>query len=42
MVSFAQEKIDKDGKVTDQKTRELIKQLLENLVAWTRRLTPPE
>ncbi len=42
MVSFAQEKIDKDGKVTDQKTRELIKQLLENLVAWTRRLTPPK
>ncbi len=38
MVTFAQEKIDKDGKVTDQKTRELIKQLLENLVAWTRRL----
>lgn len=42
MVSFAQEKVDKDGKVTDQKTRELIKQLLENLVAWTRRLTPPK
>ncbi len=39
MVPFAQEKIDKDGKVTDQKTRELIRQLLENLVAWTRRLT---
>src|SRR5208337_5667141 len=42
MVSFAQEKIDKDGRVTDQKTRELIRQLLENLVAWTRRLTPPK
>jgi chromate reductase len=40
MVSFAQEKIDKDGKVTDQKTRELIRQLLEGLVTWTRRLTP--
>jgi len=40
MVSFAQEKIDKDGKVTDQRTRELIRQLLENLVSWTRRLTP--
>jgi chromate reductase len=39
MVSHAQEKIDKDGKVTDQTTRELIKQLLENLVAWTRRLS---
>ncbi len=40
MVSIAQEKIDKDGKVTDQKTRELIRKLLENLVAWTLRLTP--
>ncbi len=40
MVSFAQEKIDKDGKVTDQKTRELIRQLLESLVTWTRRLAP--
>jgi chromate reductase len=40
MVPFAQDKIDKDGRVTDQKTRELIKELLENLVAWTSRLTP--
>lgn len=38
MVPFAQERIDKDGRVTDQKTKELIKQLIENLVAWTRRL----
>jgi hypothetical protein len=38
MVPFAQEKIDKDGKVTDQKVREKIRELLENLVAWTRRL----
>jgi chromate reductase len=38
MVSFAQEKIDKEGKVTDQKTREKIRQLLEGLVAWTNRL----
>ncbi|HXX57048.1 MAG TPA: NAD(P)H-dependent oxidoreductase [Thermodesulfovibrionales bacterium] len=40
MVPFAHEKIDREGKVTDEKTRELIRQLLENLVAWTRRLTP--
>jgi len=39
MVPFAREKIDKDGKVTDQKTRELIRQLLESLVTWSRRLT---
>jgi chromate reductase len=39
MVSFAQEKIDNDGRVTDQKTREQIRKLLEGLVTWTRRLT---
>ena len=38
MVPFAQDKIDKDGKVTDVKTREKIRELLENLVTWTRRL----
>ena len=38
MVPFAQDKIDKDGKVADQKTRELIKKLLESLVEWTGRL----
>jgi chromate reductase len=36
MVSTAQEKIDANGRVTDQKTREKIKELLESLVAWTR------
>jgi chromate reductase len=38
MVPFAQDKIDKDGNVTDVKTREKIRELLENLVTWTRRL----
>lgn len=38
IVSMAQEKIDKDGKVTDAHTREKIKELLEALVAWTARL----
>ena len=38
MVSSANEKIDKDGRVTDAKTREKIRELLESLVAWTRRL----
>ena len=38
MVPFAQEKIDKEGKVTDPKTREKIRELLESLVAWTNRL----
>ena len=38
MVPFAQEKIDGNGRVTDQKTRDKIRELLESLVAWTRRL----
>jgi chromate reductase len=41
MVPFAQEKIDKDGRVTDQKTKEKVRELLESLVAWTRRLKGP-
>ena len=42
MVPFAQEKFDKDGKLTDPKTREKIGELLESLVAWTRRLRGSE
>jgi chromate reductase len=38
MVPFAPEKIDRDGKVTDPKTREMISELLQSLVAWTKRL----
>ncbi len=38
MVPFAQDKIDENGNVTDEKTREKIRELLQNLVAWTRRL----
>jgi chromate reductase len=38
MMPFAQEHIDKDGKVTDQDTRQLIRKLLEALVQWTRKL----
>jgi chromate reductase len=38
MVPFAQEKIDQNGRVTDQKTREKIKELLEALVSWTKKL----
>ena len=37
MVPFAHEKI-KDGKLIDQKTRDLVKQLLEGLVLWSARL----
>jgi chromate reductase len=38
MVPFAQEKIDQNGQVTDQKTREKIRELVEALVIWTRKL----
>lgn len=38
IVSFAQEKIDKDGKLTDEKTRGKIRELLESLIAWTIKL----
>ncbi len=37
-VTFAAEKIDDKGRVTDGKTREKIKELLGSLVAWTRKL----
>jgi len=38
MVPSAQDKVDQSGRVTDPKTREKIKELLEALVAWTRKL----
>jgi len=38
MVTFAPEKINENGRVTDETTRKFIRELLENLVAWTRRL----
>lgn len=38
MVPFAQDKIDDNGRLTDQKTREKIAELLEALVVWARRL----
>jgi chromate reductase len=38
IVPFASQKIDEDGRVTDETTREFIRELLENLVTWTRKL----
>jgi chromate reductase len=38
MVPFAADKIDDKGNVTDAKTREKIKELIESLVDWTKRL----
>ena len=37
MVSFAQDKVDSSGRLTDEKTKKKIKELLESLVTWTRR-----
>jgi chromate reductase len=37
MVPFAQDKVDGNGRVTDEKTRKKIKELVESLVAWTGR-----
>ena len=41
MVTFAPDKITEDGRVTDKKTLEKIRELLEALVAWTRKLQGP-
>ncbi len=38
MVTFAKDKIDKDGKLIDQKARDLIRQLLESLVDWAKKI----
>ncbi len=38
MVSFAQDKVDGEGRVTHENTRKKIKELLESLIAWTRRM----
>ena len=41
IVTYAQDKIDRDGRLTDKNTRDFIKQLLESLVSWTIRLRKP-
>jgi chromate reductase len=42
MLSFAGENVDKEGNLTNEETRKLIRQLLEELVRWTRKLTVPK
>ena len=37
-VSFAFQKFDDKGRLLDEKTKELIRELLDNLVAWAKRL----
>ena len=38
MVAFANKKVDENGNLTDETTQKLVKELLENLVAWTKKL----
>ena len=42
IVSYCEDKIDPSGRVTDGHTREKIRQLLQALVPWTRRLRAAE
>ena len=39
MIAKAAERFDADGNLTDEKAKDLIRQLLQDLVAWTRRLS---
>jgi len=38
LVTFANQKFDQNGTLTDEKTKELTKTLLDKLAAWTRKL----
>jgi len=38
MIPFAQDKVDGNGRVKDEKTRQKIRELLEGLVIWTKRM----
>lgn len=40
MIGNAAARFDQEGNLTDEKTQEFIRQLLQNLVAWTQRLNP--
>lgn len=38
MLAYARDNVDENGNLTNQETRKLIRQLLEELVKWTRKL----
>ena len=42
MIGQAATRFDKEGNLTDETTKDLIRQFLKNLVAWTRRLQQPQ
>jgi len=41
IITFAQQKIDQSGRVTDEETRGTIQELLKALIAWTNKLKNP-
>ena len=41
MIGHAAERFDDEGNLTDDATKDFIRQLLQNLVEWTRRIQPP-
>ena len=42
IVTFAQDKFDANGKLVDKNTRKFLRQLIQNLANWTRRLRGEE
>jgi chromate reductase, NAD(P)H dehydrogenase (quinone) len=42
MIGNAAERFDAQGNLTDATTKDFIRQLLHNLVDWTRRIAPPQ
>ena len=38
MVPFVEKKVDQEGRIADETTRKLVKELLETLIVWTRKL----
>jgi chromate reductase len=42
MIGNAQERFDSQGNLTDDATKEFIRQLLQNLMEWTRRIGQPQ
>ncbi len=42
MIGNAAERFDAEGNLTDEATKDFIRQLLQNLVVWTRQLQQPQ
>jgi chromate reductase len=42
MIGNAGEKFDEHGTLTDEQTKDFIRQLLRNLVYWTQRISEPQ